>query len=258
MKSFLKFVLVLFVTAAVLLTAAVPAFADVIWEPNDAFYEAHRFECTYVNRGYTLAGANGEVEIRTEPNGAVRTTLKNGGLRNISHTWSDGVNEWGYTEWGYDGSDNTQLNRDAGWVRMSDLKLIYDSEEFFKDHGDEIETVDPIELSFASVKLFAYPNAPESRAYVFDDMEEPFTFETVYIDEAGLRWGYVGYYYGIRQKWICIDEPLIEGTDEPEPEAETPGPSGISYQIPLLLAAVLVAAVVILTCVLVRRIPRRK
>ena len=249
MKRFLKLLSAFLMGMALVLSAAVPACADVIWEPEDEFYQAHWEECTRVNRGYTLAGAGGSVELWSAPDGTVLKKLENGGARNIAYCWTDGGTEWGYTEWGLD-------DRDPGWVRMEDMKLIYDSQEFMKDHSEEIETVDPITVDFRSVKLFPYPNGPESRATVMNDLEESIQFETVYTDEAGLRWGYVAYQYGIRQRWICLDEPMIEGTDEPE--AQEGAATGMSYQAQLILAAVLVAAVVIVTAVLVRRIPKRK
>ena len=41
------------VTVLVLaLALALPAAADVIWTPDNTFYESHYKECTYVGRGY--------------------------------------------------------------------------------------------------------------------------------------------------------------------------------------------------------------
>lgn len=33
------------------------------------------------------------------------------------------------------------------------------------------------------------------------------SYESVYLDEKNRCWGNVGYYYGMRNVWICIDAP---------------------------------------------------
>lgn len=47
------------------LTLAMPAFADVMWEPyGNNFYEAHRDECQYENRTYLANGPEGYLTLR--------------------------------------------------------------------------------------------------------------------------------------------------------------------------------------------------
>ena len=251
MKHFFLSLLILTVT----LTLAVPAFADLIYEPVDYFYVTHRDQCYYVNRIYTFAGTDGSVKIWSEPNGKSLKEHPNGEEQYISYCWSDGKIEWGYI--------------DDGWVCMEDMNLVYDSIEFIKDHSAEIESVDPIEVEFHSATLFSYPNGPEA-GFITDDENPPFSnlFQNIYTDEAGLRWGYVEYFYGYREKWICLDDPM-KGEDPATEQSEntsviqeevspTALTSDISYPTLLILAAVLVAFVVTLTGVLVHKIPKRK
>ena len=50
------------------LTLAMPAFADVMWEPyGNNFYEAHRDECQYENRTYLANGPEGYLTLRQRP-----------------------------------------------------------------------------------------------------------------------------------------------------------------------------------------------
>ena len=64
----------LFLALLAVSALAVPASADMIWEPNDSFYEKHRDTCDYVNRGYELAGYDGHVTVFTAPGGMSKTT----------------------------------------------------------------------------------------------------------------------------------------------------------------------------------------
>lgn len=36
------------------------------------------------------------------------------------------------------------------------------------------------------------------------------TYREVYVDEAGRSWGKIGYYYGWRNCWICLDAPTAD------------------------------------------------
>ena len=66
-------------TALMLLALMVtPAFADLIIEPNNSFYERHRDECVYHDRGYIANGEKGYVTVLTAPDsvGDVYTNSK--------------------------------------------------------------------------------------------------------------------------------------------------------------------------------------
>ena len=75
--------LTLFLAALALLSMAVPASADLIWEPGDPFYEKHQGECDYVGREYVLAGYDGKVTVFTAPGSMSKLTLDNGLLGTI-------------------------------------------------------------------------------------------------------------------------------------------------------------------------------
>jgi len=101
-----------------------------------------------------------------------------------------------------------------------------------------------------------------------DEQYQPFSqmFTDIYTDDAGLRWGYVGYYMGHRNGWACLDDPISEQLDtqivpsEPSPAQQNQQPVVVEEQgEPWLLAGGLVAAVVLVTAVLIRKLfPKQK
>lgn len=254
-------VLTLFLAALALLALAVPASADIIIEPRDSFFEKHRDECTYVARGYELAGYNGTVTVFTAPGGMNKLTLDNGLRGTIQFTWEGKETTWGYLIYWDD-------HWIEGWVPMDDVTLVYDSWEFRVDHAGEIITeTQPVPVDFHEAVRYNYPNGPIASETALqedpDYMTFSETFTQVYTDENGLRWGYVDYYMGIREFWVCLDDPMNKELDtEIVPvspsAAQLRGSATVTAGPPaLLIAAVLVAAVAAVTAVLLVRRKKR-
>lgn len=238
------------------LTAALglaqPVSADVIWTPENRFYERHSEECEYSGRCYEVRGCQGEAQLFAAPDGMCTGAVENGTAVQIQFVWS-GQQDWGFAE--------------AGWIPMDDLSLIYDSQQFMQDHADEIDAGEPVDVDFNQAVLYDYPNGPKQ-----SELEErvdylPFDelFDTIYTDGNGQHWGYVGYYMGRRNAWVCLDDPmnreLSTAVVATQPSAaELRGtPSATGGTSSLLLPAVLVAAVAAGTVVLIRVLcPKRK
>lgn len=237
----------------------VPASADIVWEPEDSFYEKHYAECAYVGRGYQLAGYDGSVTVFTAPGGMNKATLDNGLKGTIQFTWTGSGTSWGYL-CRVSGSDV------EGWVPMDDLSLVYDSQQFMADHAGEITAGDPAPVDFHEAALYSYPNGPLWGTTLQErEKYQPFSqvFTQLYTDENGLRWGYVGYYMGQCDAWVCLDDPMNEGLDaeivptSPSP-AQVRGSATVTAGPPLLLiAAGLVAAVTAMTAALILRLKKR-
>lgn len=248
-------------TLTIAITLTIPALADVIWEPDDAFYTRHAQECTYVGRRYKAAGYDGSLTVYAAPGGLACAEIENGIKVNIQFTWSGEGLDWGYalyTDWGEEA---------GGWVPMDDLALVYDSRQFMEDHQGEIAE-EQVEVEFTQAVLYDYPGGPAG--YVLEEHPDYMTFSQlinqVYTDESGLRWGYIGYYMGRRESWVCLDDPMNETLDT---AVVAPGLSaaqlrgaptvtgGFSWQM-LLAAVLLVAAVVVCTVILIRRFCPKK
>lgn len=243
-----------------LLALTVPVSADIIWEPEDSFFRSHHDDCTYVGRRYEMAGYDGKVTVFTAPGGMNKATLDNGVRGSIQFTWEGNGTTWGYLCWATE--DDVE-----GWVPMDDVTLVYDSQEFFKDHADEITKTDRVEVNFHEAALYSYPNGPYE-GYMLEEKVDysPFseTFTNLYTDENGLRWGYVGYYMGHREAWACLDDPMNEGLDgsivpvSPS-AAQLRGSTTVNAGPPvMLLAGGLVAGVAAVTGFFVLKLKKRE
>lgn len=252
-------ILTLFLAALAVLALTLPASADSIWTPDDPFYEKHWEECDYVGRQYELAGYNGKVTVFTAPGGMNKLTLDNGLRVTIQFTWEGKGTTWGYlVRWDDD--------RPEGWVPMDDVSLVYDSKQFMTDHAGEIITeTQPVPVDFHEAVLYRYPNGPAGNTLTEDPDYQRFgeMFTQVYTDGAGLRWGYVGYYMGRLENWVCLDDPMNQGLDtEIMPvapsAAQLRGSATVTAGPPaLLIAAVLVAAVAAVTAFLLLKRKKR-
>ncbi len=234
---------------------ALPVSADIIWEPQDNFYESHREECEYEGRRYQMAGYVDAVTLYSKPGGSAQKTVPNGQSGTVQFIWQGEDQAWGYLC--FVGEDQAE-----GWVPMADLTLIYDNQQFQEDHASEIQNVDPVKVNFTQAILYSYPGGPAGSVLEEAKEYQPFSemFTLIYTDEDGLRWGYVGYYMGRRNSWICLDDPMNENLDtqvvEPQPSAaqlsQKPSVSN-SGSDPMLLAGGLVAAVVAVTLGLIKK-----
>ena len=191
--------------ALVLLLALSPAVsADVIVEPQDSFYWEHRGECIRTERCYFADGPeNVAVVYRSPESPAVVERVKNGLELWISYTYED-ENDilWGYCE-------NYEENW-TGWIPMDYLLLKYDSicfrEEFADRIGEESGTLEEIS---GQVYFWSYPGGDYTAAFSVEGNSLP-DYEAVFTDDAGRKWGHVGYYAGLRDVWVCLDDPTAD------------------------------------------------
>ena len=192
-----------FIVLSILLCCMLYAFpvqADLIWGPDDNFYNHHARECTHINRMFTANGPDGVVIVYQSPESPqIITRLDNGTQTRISFTYqsADGV-LWGI----YENADQT------GWLPMDYMNVIYDSISFAEEYAAEIVSESGILDTLYQNKEIYLWKYPGSETY---DMIQTGDFlpsyESVYLDEKNRCWGKVGYYYGMRNVWICIDAP---------------------------------------------------
>ncbi len=181
--------------------------ADVIAVPMDSFYEDHAQDCTHVGRMFTANGPDGKVYLYKSPElPEVVATWENGYTAHIMFTYEDSQG----TLWGvYDDYRGT-----VGWMPMEYMELIYDSISFQKEYSEEITEqsgeLDAEDLE-GTIRFWKYPGSEECEALDVDDSETYLPeYNSVYVDGIGNRWGHIGYYFGRRDTWVCIDEPGAE------------------------------------------------
>ena len=188
------------------MVSVLPVSADIIWEPEDMFYNDHASECTYVNRAFTANGPDGIVIVYKNPESPQKVTqLENGTVIYISYTYqdSDGI-LWGIYE-------NTNAKK-TGWMPMEYMEIVYDSISFAEEFQEEI--VGAVEQDLDSqylgqeIYLWEYPGAENGTP--MQTQEHLPTYSHVFQDEEGRLWGNVNYYYGMKNKWVCIDQPTAD------------------------------------------------
>lgn len=245
--------------ALLAVSLAVPAFADVIWEPDNSFYRSHAEDCRILQRSFYANGADGYVNLTGAPDSsAVTGQVKNGEKLYVY---------WQYGDWGYATTDP------EGWVRLSDLQLIYDYISFQEEYGEAFlpydqETWQPVIEAWEgdTLALWPYPGAEEA-SYVWQDAGEAmaqlaeYGFSSIFTDEEGCTWGFCGYLWGNRNFWVCLDAPagrddpaVLDGevelpvreVEQPEliPASEPEMP--VSYYLPLTAGVVIAVAAILL------------
>lgn len=177
-----------------------PVHADVIWEPDDYFYNQHALDCTYVNRMFTTNGPDGVVIVYKNPESPqVITRLDNGIKIYISYTYSDANSIlWGI----YEDSDK------IGWLPMDYMEVVYDSISFHEDYADKIVSQSgelKNQYKNKEIYLWKYPGSEEFNIIKVEDFMP--SYNSVYLDEENRCWGNINYYFGFRDVWICIDQP---------------------------------------------------
>ena len=182
-----------------------PVRADVIWEPQESFYEEVSSECEYVGRVFTANGPDGEVILYASPvSGRVIARWENGFKAYISFTYEDKNG----TIWGiYEEGDSSK----TGWMPMEYMDVVYDGisfgEEYMADITEQNGALDEQYLG-KSIYYWRYPGASEG----YDMKVESYVpeYHRTYVDSQGHTWGNVGYYFGHKNVWICLDQPEAE------------------------------------------------
>lgn len=240
--------------------------ADLIWEPRDSFYEEHSSECEYVSRTFTANGPDGEVIVYESPvSDRVIARWENGFTAYISFTYEDRNG----TVWGvYEELSDSR----TGWMPMEYMDVVYDSisfaEEYQADFVAQEGTLDD-QYQEKSIYLWEYPGSKEGYSMMTESSYMP-EYHRTYVDSQGHTWGNVGYYFGYKNGWICLDQPDAEfdtlypdgapGIGEGRPEEKhftadriTPGTNGNSLVVIVVVAVLLVALVTGILLVILRR-----
>lgn len=180
--------------------------ADVIWEPQDDFYEKHSSDCTHVGRQFIADGPDGKVILYESPVSAKEVaTWENGYRVWIAFTYEDGQGiVWGFPSEG---------EKNSGWMPMEYMKVVYDSISFMEEHRSQIEDRDgSLDESYKSdtINYWKYPGSDDGGNINMQDWDNMPVYSYVYTDEEGRSWGYLNYFYGYRGVWICLDDPTAE------------------------------------------------
>ncbi len=252
------------------------AFADVIYTPDDDFYNSHYEEFEYLNRNYYTNGEEGYVEFFKEPDGSSAGFSKNGNSFLILSTYKGaGGVLWGVTEYDDTSSADKYLlpaegngSLIVGYVKMDDMVLGYDSQRFLEEHASELKPYEGDSTALADLEsavFWTYPHSGEYYEYTLEFEDRP-AFDEAYTDDDGRVWGYVSYYYGIKDSWVCISDPLAtdietieyQKIDFIQPDSDTPPTPSRDGLSTTTIAIILVAAVVIVSLILIIVLRKKK
>lgn len=187
-------------------------YGDVIWEPQDSFYEQVRENCYYVSRTYFANGEKGYVTVYKNPKSSrVVTDLENGENIHIIFTYKDkSGREWGITEF----NDNSKSYK-SGWMLMDELIARYDYISFYEDHEEEYVDYDgsfDLNKYEGKIVVWKYPGSDVISSHLYmDDLKEYLPeFSHMYTDNEGKKWAHFTYYMGRRNGWVCLSDPENE------------------------------------------------
>ncbi len=244
---------VFLLSAVLFFSLCLPAFADILVEPEDLFYHAHKGKCESREfRQYTVNTETGYSYIYLSPESSQT-------LKGISNGEVVGL-QWFYTdkngeEWG------VRLNGE-GWFRMADLTLVYDCHSFLEEYSDDIRDYEKgsyvLEATSENpVELWKYPGKKFEGSPLTDGDVADYVQKT-YTDSQGVVWGYISYRYGTRHVWVCLsqgEEVTLPNSSTSEPNSDLKADPVPTDQIPmsegnrqtLILVGCLVGSVVVVT-----------
>ena len=271
MKRFVIFlsvaaVAIIMVSPALMFTPA--AFADAIATPDNSFYIRHNSECVYLNRGFYANGEGGSVSLKKEPGSSTETgSVENGVKINIMFTYEYKGETWGVTTVYISGKSYNEFP--TGWVPFSQLLLAYDYICFNEDHQEEIYNYTGGYDSLKEAEKIVLWSWPGSGVELSSIQQGDFDYNNLGIDSAykdgeGREWGFIGYWYGARNVWVCISDPSNSDIPafNPEPKPALWQPDGADNNtsaggppVPVL-AIILVSSAVVCTAVLIRLVSK--
>ncbi len=210
-----KKLLIALLSACLLSITVLPltAFADVITEPKDSFWSRHQDECDYCYREYTANGENGYAILWESPGSLrQREVIVNG--TNVQGSWhyTDAYGETWCAAWGGEGLGDVR-----GWIKLSECITVPDYISFQEAYGQEFVEYDhAYDHAFDGLENIVAWKYPCSGVMVSDKIETQWfreyasledVFHECWRDPQGRLWGYIGYLFGIRNRWVCLDDP---------------------------------------------------
>ena len=205
MKRISKILLCAVLVLMIAVSSGLAALADVIVIPEDDFLNSHLDKCTHLYRQYLTNGEDGYVPAFRRPGSEAETAaITNGTLIGISYTYEDGDEVWGYFE-SYD------VKNAEGWIRLSDLECCYDYISFREDHADEIGGSVTLEYEAQNRLVFwTYPLSGNVYDTMYLRVFDSLQCSESYTDPAGRLWGFITYWCGMRNLWVCLSDPYNE------------------------------------------------
>ena len=233
-----------------LLAAPHAVYADAITQVDNSFFNRHQNDILPLGRSFIVDGEDGSVEIKEKPGTAEGLyQIENGDIVFVHYSCLFDGEYWGFIN--------------AGWVRLDQMLVLYDNISFVEDHADEFYsyegTYEALEKAGGAV-AWSWPGSGVRLRTIGDMQGWEFNRAYTWTDPEGREWGLERGYQGFSDSWVCLSDPM--NGDMP---AFNPAPPpavwvsdkehvdlGKTRNPMVLLAVVLIAAVAVVTIVLIR------
>lgn len=201
---------------------ALPARADVIWEPwGNEYFDNHKSEMTYLNNIVEANGPNGHVVVYLNPETNKTLTEFENGTEFIARWTIKDIEDREWALVAFSRSDSGVP--EYGWVPMDYAFSVYDSEEFVEEYQDRIVWGGGNVFDFSGEYYYSY-SYPGGKCLWEEGSSTEFVghlhYNMTFVDEDGRTWGaYI--MGGSKDNWFLLDDPCM-----PPEELYPDGPPG--------------------------------
>lgn len=201
----------LFLILCLLLPLSVAA-ADLVWEPNDDFYDQHRDACEPV---YETQRAAQEIAVWQDPEtDTVLWTLDEGDEVYVYQSYKDSRRiVWGLIE-------KEEYGR-TGWIPLGLTIVPYSQRQFMEDNRTRVKTYGDTPPACENACFYTYPNSGE---YVIRSVGSSTSYDFYYVDKDGRAWARYDPPSYDSYTWVCADDPA--NTELPVYSGDTPYKGG--------------------------------
>ena len=168
--------------------------ADVLWEPMTDFFAENGVPTTIERRTYVINSPQGFVNVYKSPDSAATTRqILNGDTFYVYYKGTYNGKLWG-------------LNTEEEYICLENTYVLYDHISFAEAYSEKFEQLSQVTVELKKGYIYrSYPGDASYNTLGFDCPEAYPTYS--FIDENGLKWMYFGYVYGLRNFWVCMDDP---------------------------------------------------
>lgn len=202
----MRYVNKLFLCILLCLVLCFSVFADVLPWPDNDFLHVHEADIDYTTERYVTYSPFGSVAFYEKPNGKeIVFEAENYEIIYPCYKYEAPDGLWLLVETRING------NWTSGWCDFGELLALYNSDVFFEEYADRIGGATAWSAEYAEELLisYAYPcsGIPREEMILDPHSESLPEFQSSFVDADGRTWGYVNYYRGMRNAWVCLSDP---------------------------------------------------
>jgi len=170
------------------------------------FFLKHREHILYLGRSFVVNSDTGFVTVRDAPDLETSIALlENGDILFVDYSCLYDGEFWGLT------SVTGSALQKAGWVKLSELLVLYDYVAFEEDHIDALYqykgNMEKIKEAEAMI-AWSWPGSGIPMWTIENVGTSGISVAYAFMDDEGREWGFFRSFYGGGNIWVCISDPL--------------------------------------------------